>query len=84
MEGHPVQRELPWNDPTRAAVAQAASNLLYDLGPRGAERVTGVSRGTLRAAVAFRRAPSVSTTLAVLLAAVANEMRKDERRQADA
>lgn len=79
-----MPRELPWHDPTRAAVAQAASNLLFDLGPRGAERVTGVTRGTLRAVMAFRRAPSVATSISVLLAAVANEMRKDERRQADA
>jgi len=71
---------LPWNDPARAAVSQAASRLLFDLGPSGAEQVTGVTRATLRAVVAFRRAPSVATSLSVLLAALANEAVQRERR----
>jgi hypothetical protein len=71
---------LPWNDPARAAVSQAASRLLFDLGPRGAEQVTGVTRATLRAVMAFRRAPSVSTSISVLLGAIANEAIQRERR----
>lgn len=78
-----MQREpLPWHDPIRAAVSQAASKLLFDLGPAGAERITGLSRNTLKGYMTFRRAPSLARARAVLIAGLANEALQIDARSA--
>lgn len=69
-----MQHELPWQDPTRVAVQQAASRLLFDLGPRGAAAATGVSAGTLHKLSRYGVNPRPATIVAILRAACFREV----------